>query len=156
VISIRRATAGDQSIIRRLVLREGLDPTTLRWLNFIVAQDEAGTVAGFAQIKPYKDCREFGSLVVRSEFRRQGVGAMLIEHALAGEAGDVYLLCGNHRVPYYRKFGFVEIEREQAPRTLRRKLSLVRPFSIFGVKVACMRRDASTGASEQAPRQIAQ
>jgi N-acetylglutamate synthase-like GNAT family acetyltransferase len=140
VISIRRANAGDQSIIRRMVLREGLDPTTLRWQNFIVAQDAAETIAGIAQIKPYKDCREFGSLVVRPEFRRQGVGALLIEHALAGEAGDIYLLCGMHRVPYYRKHGFVEINREDAPGTLRRKLGFARLFSFFGVKVACMKR----------------
>lgn len=140
MISIRRATANDQSIIRRMVLREGLDPSTLRWQNFIVAQDEAGRIAGIAQIKPYKDCREFGSLVVQPAFRRQGVGALLIEHALAGEKGDVYLLCGMHRVPYYRKHGFVEISREDAPGTLRRKLGFARLFGIFGVKVACMKR----------------
>jgi N-acetylglutamate synthase-like GNAT family acetyltransferase len=156
VISIRRATAGDQSIIRRLVLREGLDPTTLRWANFIVAEDDSGAVAGIAQIKPYCDCREFGSLVVRPEFRRQGVGALLIEHALRGEAGDVYLLCGIHRVPYYRKFGFLEIAPAQAPRTLRCKLSFAGLFSLFGVKVACMKRAASMGAAQQTVRQITQ
>jgi N-acetylglutamate synthase-like GNAT family acetyltransferase len=121
------------------VLRQGLDPTTLRWQNFIVAQADDGAIAGVAQIKPYKDCREFGSLVVLPPYRRQGVGALLIEHALAGEQGDVYLLCGVQRVPYYRKFGFVEMERAYTPRTLRRKLSLAGLFSIFGVKVVCMR-----------------
>jgi N-acetylglutamate synthase-like GNAT family acetyltransferase len=140
VITIRRATAGDQSIIRWLVLREGLDPTTLRWRNFIVAQDATGAIAGIAQIKPYRDCREFGSLVVQPAFRRQGVGALLVEHALAGEAGEVHLLCGIHRVPYYRKFGFVEIPRDEAPLTLRRKLGLARLFRVFGVRVACMKR----------------
>ena len=126
-----------------MVLREGLDPSTLRWQNFIVAQDEAGVIAGIAQIKPYTDCREFGSLVVQPEYRRQGVGAMLIEHALAGEAGDVYLLCGVHRVPYYSKFGFVEIAHDAAPGTLRRKLGFVKLLVIFGVKIACMKHVAS-------------
>lgn len=130
-----------------MVLREGLDPSTLRWPNFIVAQDDAGAIAGIAQIKPYRDCREFGSLVVLPQFRRQGIGAMLIEHALENEAGDVYLVCGVHRVPYYRKFGFVEINRDDAPRTLRRKLRIVGLFSVFGVKVVCMKRGASTRAA---------
>ena len=143
MIIIRRANAGDQSIIRQMVLREGLDPSTLRWKNFIVAQDDSGAIAGVAQVKPYKDCREFGSLVVLPAWRRQGVGAMLIKQALSGETGDVYLLCGVHRVRYYRKFGFIEIAREAAPATLRRKLGFARLFSVFGVKVACMKRVAA-------------
>ncbi len=147
MFTIRAASAGDQSIIRRLVLREGLDPTTLRWQNFFVAQTDDATIAGVAQIKPYRDCREFGSLVVLPQFRRQGVGALLIEHALAGERGDVYLLCGIHRVPYYRKFGFSEIERDHAPRTLRRKLDFVGLFSIFGVRVICMKRAAPAAST---------
>ena len=135
-----------------MVLREGLDPSTLRWVNFIVAQDASGAIAGIAQIKPYKDCREFGSLVVLPQYRRQGVGALLIEHALAGEAGDVYLLCGAHRVPYYRKFGFVEITPDKAPRTLRRKMTFAGLFSLFGVKIACMKHAAAQrGASSRVP-----
>lgn len=126
-----------------MVLRAGLDPTTLRWQNFFIAHDAAGAIAGIAQIKPYTDCREFGSLVVVPHHRRQGVGAMLVEHALAGESGDVFLLCGVQRVPYYRKFGFVVIDRADAPRTLRRKLGFAGLFSVFGVKVACMKRAGS-------------
>ena len=72
-----------------MVLRAGLDPTTLRWQNFFIAHDAAGAIAGIAQIKPYTDCREFGSLVVVPHHRRQGVGAMLVEHALAGESAVV-------------------------------------------------------------------
>ena len=125
-----------------MVLREGLDPSTLRWQNFIVAQDEAGVIVGLAQIKPYKDCREFGSLVVQTEYRRQGVGAMLIEHALADEAGDVYLLCEVHRVPYYSKFGFVAIAHDAAPGTLRRKLWFARLLGLFGIRIACMKSAA--------------
>lgn len=125
-----------------MVLREGLDPSTLRWQNFIVAHDAAGVIAGIAQIKLYKDCREFGSLVVLPQYRRQGVGALLIEYALAGEDGDVYLLCGVQRVPYYRKFNFVEIAPEEAPRTLRRKLGFAGLFRVFSVRVVCMQRTA--------------
>jgi N-acetylglutamate synthase-like GNAT family acetyltransferase len=140
VIHIRPARAEDRAAILKLILQERLDPSTLDWRNFNVAEVNGG-VAGIAQVKPYRDCREFGSLAVLPGFRRQGVGAALIEAALAAERGDVYLLCAQGRVPYYAKFGFKVIETDDAPRTLRRKLAVARLFAAFGVRVVPMRRE---------------
>jgi amino-acid N-acetyltransferase len=139
VLSIRPARAEDQTFIRKMVLREGLDPSTLDWRNFNVAEVN-GEVTGIAQVKPYRDCREFGSLAVLPRFRRQGVGAALIEAALAAEQGDVYLLCRDERAPYYSKFGFRIIAPNEAPRTLQRKLRVARLFVVFGARVVCMKR----------------
>jgi N-acetylglutamate synthase-like GNAT family acetyltransferase len=139
VIAVRPARAEDRTAILKLILQERLDPSTLDWRNFNVAEVN-GEIAGIAQVKPYADCREFGSLAVRPQFRRQGVGAALIAAALAAERGDVYLLCVQGRVPYYAKFGFKVIEANDAPGTLRRKLAVARLFAAFGVRVVCMRR----------------
>jgi N-acetylglutamate synthase-like GNAT family acetyltransferase len=127
-------------VIRRLVFQERLDPSTLNWRNFNVAEVN-GEVIGIAQVKPYADCREFGSLVVQPAFRAQGVGAQLIAAALACEAGPVYLLCRDTREAYYAKFGFQRIDPAQAPETLRRKLGFSRWFQAFGVRVICMLRE---------------
>jgi N-acetylglutamate synthase-like GNAT family acetyltransferase len=122
-----------------MVLEERLDPTSLDWRNFIAAEEDSAIV-GIAQVKPYRDCREFGSLVVLPSHRERGIGAMLIEAALAKEQGDVYLLCQQIRVPYYRKFGFELIDERDAPGTLKRKLRFSKFFRIFGVRIVCMKR----------------
>jgi N-acetylglutamate synthase-like GNAT family acetyltransferase len=114
-----------------------LDPSSMKWQHFTVAESE-GELIGMAQVKPYPDCREFGSLAVRHEWRKQGIGAMLIEDVLSREAGDVYLVCRSTLAPYYRKFGFADIAFGDAPRTLKLKLGAAFPFRLFGVRVVAM------------------
>lgn len=141
MVYLRPATEADQDVIRAMVFAERLDPTSLNWRNFIVAADD-GEIVGIAQIKPHRDCREFGSLVVKPAYRGRGIGRQLVEALLSKEAGDVYLLCAVQRVPYYRQFGFEVIDDAQAPPTLRRKLRLVGLFRIAGVHVVAMKRAA--------------
>ncbi len=137
---IRPGRAEDRSIIRRLIRQEGLDPTSLNWRNFLVAEDPAGRVIGIGQVKPLPGARELGSLVVVPEYRQQGVGAALIHALLAREKGPLYLLCGNHRVPYYQKFGFRPIGWRDAPWAIRAKLLPSLAFRLFGVRVVAMKR----------------
>ncbi len=133
-----------------MVYAERLDPTSLNWKNFIVADDD-GEIVGIAQVKPHRDCREFGSLVVRPSHRRRGIGAMLIEATLAGETGEVYLLCASSLMSYYGRFGFEQIDDRDAPPTLRRKLWLVGLLRFAGVRVICMRaRPRERGAGRLA------
>jgi N-acetylglutamate synthase-like GNAT family acetyltransferase len=141
MVSIRAARADDEAIIRRLIREERLDPTSRDWRHFNVAELN-GEVIGIAQIKPYSDCREFGSLVVRRQHRSRGIAGQLIEATLAGERGDVYLLCRDSREAYYSRFGFRRIEPSEAPRTLRYKLGFSRLFDVFGVRIICMLRRA--------------
>ncbi|MFC1464733.1 MAG: GNAT family N-acetyltransferase [Candidatus Brachytrichaceae bacterium NZ_4S206] len=141
MVSLRPATEADQGAIRRMVLAACLDPTSLDWRNFIVAVDGA-EIVGVAQIKPYADCREFGSLVVKPAYRNQGIGGRLIEALLQREQGEVYLLCASTLAPYYAKFGFTVIDDRRAPATLRRKLRVASLFRLAGVRVVVMRRAA--------------
>jgi N-acetylglutamate synthase-like GNAT family acetyltransferase len=142
MVYLRPATEADQDAIRAMVFAERLDPTSLNWRNFIVAAD-GGEIVGIAQIKPHRDCREFGSLVVKPAYRRRGIGRQLVEALLSKETGDVYLLCAAQRAPYYRQFGFEMIDHAQAPPTLRRKLRLVALFRFAGVHVVAMKKRAA-------------
>ena len=140
---IRPAQAQDQQTIRALVRRERLDPTSLDWRNFLVAEDSNGRVIGIGQVKPLPGARELGSLAVVAEARRQGVGAALVHALLTREKGSLYLLCGDRRVPYYQKFGFHTIGWLDAPWAIRAKLLLPLAFRLFGVRVVAMQRHPS-------------
>jgi N-acetylglutamate synthase-like GNAT family acetyltransferase len=136
--SLRPATAADQAAILATILRERLDPSTLNWRNFIVAVDN-GEIVGMAQVKPYSDCREFGSLAVKPSHRNRGIGGQLVQALIEREPSDVYLVCRDVRAPYYRKFGFGQIHLNDAPRTLQWKLRLGQLFKAFGVEIVCMK-----------------
>ncbi|MFN8498569.1 MAG: GNAT family N-acetyltransferase [Anaerolineae bacterium] len=139
-MSIRRATAADEPTIRALVRAEHLDPTTLKWPNFLVAQDNAGRIVGIGQIKPLPGARELGSLVVVSDWRERGVGGALIRALMAPERGDLYLVCRDTRAPYYRKFGFREIGWRDMPWVLRAKFGMGQIGRLFGIRGAIMKR----------------
>ncbi len=141
-LHLRPATADDAPIIRQMIREAQLDPSTLKWQNFlVVAQADNGQMVGIGQIKRYRDCEELGSLVVLPEFRGQGVAAALIA-ALEARAGrPLYLLCGSHMQPYYERFGYHVIRWREAPGTLRLKLSFALPFRLFGIRVLVMRKD---------------
>jgi amino-acid N-acetyltransferase len=138
---IRRARADDQATIRALVHGEHLDPMTLDWPNFLVAEGDGGRVVGIGQIKPLRGARELGSLVVVPDWRERGVGAALIHALMADEPGPLFLVCRERRVPYYRKFGFREIGLGETQGALRVKAALMRAAGLVGLRGAVMRWD---------------
>ena len=146
VIQIRPAQAQDQNVIRKMVWNARLDPTTLQWQNFVVAESiettsqPARIKVGIAQIRPYSDCRELGSVVVLPNYRGGGIARQLIETLLAKEAGDVYLDCERSKIPLYTRFGFEVIAFDQMPRTLKIKALGARLLRLFGIHVVCMKR----------------
>lgn len=126
-IYLRAGAAEDQATIRRMILDEGLNPTYINWVNFLVAEEvteaPAGgrRIVGIGQIKPYKDGgRELASIAVLPAYRSRGVAALIIQTLLAQERGPVYLMCGNTMPAYYRRFGFVEVDAAALPYTMRR------------------------------------
>jgi N-acetylglutamate synthase-like GNAT family acetyltransferase len=140
-ITIRRATADDQPTIRRMVRQSGLDPTNLRWPNFVVAE-YIGAVVGIGQVRPYRKGRELGSLVVREDLRRRGIGQRIVERLLEAETGSVYLECAAHMTPYYERFGFREVRRRDVPGPLRVKSAVGNVFArLIGTRLAVMKRD---------------
>ena len=140
-VSLRPASAADDITIRRLIRGAHLDPTNVHWQNFTCACDAAGSIVGIAQVKPYRDCREFGSLVVVPSWQGRGVAAALIQHLVDAETGTVWLVCRDRLQPLYAKFGFVVAEYRARPRTLKIKTGFAALARLFGIRVIAMRRD---------------
>jgi N-acetylglutamate synthase-like GNAT family acetyltransferase len=139
-VYIRPATEADSAIIRRMVSSAHLDPTSLKWPNFLVAERN-GEIIGIGQVRPYPNCHELGSLVVRRDFQKQGIGGMLIEALVARESGVVYLECRKPLERYYARFGFKAIPWWHAPMPLKLKSGLGTMLGrLFGVRLAVMRR----------------
>jgi N-acetylglutamate synthase-like GNAT family acetyltransferase len=138
--TIRPAEQDERWLIVRRILREGLDPTKLDWRRFVVAEAEDGSILGFAQMKDLgQGVQEFGSLVVESHIRGQGVGGALLHFLVDGADKPVYLLCGERNVDYYRRFGFREIDAADMPVPLRRKWRAGNFFARrIGTRVAAM------------------
>jgi amino-acid N-acetyltransferase len=104
-ITIRPAQVSDESAIKALIRREKLDPTSLKWQNFLIAEHK-GQIVGIGQVKRYRDCNELGSLVTEPEYRGKGVAAQLIA-ALEAQVGlPLYLLCVSKMESYYQQFGY--------------------------------------------------
>jgi len=141
MLTIRPATADDQPIIRKMVMDARLDPTSLKWRNFLIAEVD-GDIVGIGQVKPYPGCEELGSLVVKRAYRKQGIAAHLIA-ALETTAGrPLYLLCVSPMDDYYHRFGYQTISWWAAPWVLKLKLLPALPFRLFGMKVRVMRKHA--------------
>jgi N-acetylglutamate synthase-like GNAT family acetyltransferase len=141
MIRIRSATAADQDIIRHIVRIGELPPYSLRWQQFLVAEQD-GRVIGVGQIRRHGRYNELGSLAVLPEYRGQGVGAQLIA-ALEAQAGlPLYLFCQEPVETYYRRFGYRRIRFLEAPGPLK-ALALI-GFTLprlFGVRIRLMRKD---------------
>jgi N-acetylglutamate synthase-like GNAT family acetyltransferase len=127
--TLRPATAADQPLIRQWVRAARLNTLRLDWHNFLIAEqtNTASTqVVGIGQLRPHRDgTLELASLVVAPEVRGQGVGTMLVNALIAraehlDKSRSLYLMCESAKVPYYQRFGFVEVTRRaEVPRSLR-------------------------------------
>lgn len=138
-LHIREAHAEDASMIRRMVRAARLDPTSLDWRHFLIAEVE-GHPVGIGQVKEYPGCQEMGSLVTLPAYRGRGVASALIE-ALEARAGrPLYLLCAARMEPYYQRFDYVTIPWRRAPWFLKLKLLPVLPLRLFGIRVLVMRK----------------
>lgn len=133
-ICIRPAQAEDQEAIVRMVRAERLNPTGLHWERFTVAEDAQG-LAGVVQVRRHADgSREIGSFAVRQDVRGQGIGAALVDKALARETGTVHLITRPALAAYVSRWGFERIAPSQASAALRRgRLMGCLAGGIFGV-----------------------
>ena len=124
VVRVRRATPLDQPAIRAMVQGERLNPTDLRWSNFMVAVTEGGIV-GAVQMRKHTDgSRELGSLVVASELRGQGIAKRLIDALLAAEPGPVWMITWDGFAHACARWGFRPIDPRSAPVKVRRNWRL--------------------------------
>lgn len=111
---IRRGKASDVPSIAGLVFREGMNPLVGDPSNFVVFQDGKGSVIGCGQVRG----SELASLVVRKDFRGQGVGRKIVKALLDrwDRRSDLFLLCLTNRMDYYAQFGFVACDSKLLPR----------------------------------------
>ena len=143
-LQIRPATEQDDATIKQMVSKEHLDPTSVKWQHFLVAERDAGDgtsqIVGIGQVKQYPGCLELGSLVVLPEFRGQGIAGELIR-ALEARAGrPLYLTCRDRMQGYYAGFGYERIPILKAPSAILWKLLFTRLFLLFGVRIVLMRK----------------
>lgn len=143
-IIIRPATAADQPAIKALVCAARLNPSGIRWPQFLVAEDGA-RIVGIGQVKPHGDgSRELASIAVVPDQQRKAIARLIIRALLARERGTLYLTCRDQMQSYYARFGFRPAPPpELTPyfRRLRRLALLVSLIVPGSPRMAIMKRD---------------
>ena len=128
---IRPAAQVDQPAITAMVRAAGINPLSLHWPRFRVAE-EAGRIVGVAQIKIHGDSsRELASLAVAPDRQSKGIGGALIQHLLSQPEGQppLFLMCRDELEGYYARFGFRRVERGEMPAYFRRMTRLAAVFT---------------------------
>ena len=137
---LRPAQAQDKWAIRLLVLAAKLDPTQLRWQQFWVIESDMRLVA-CGQLRSFPEAQELGSVVVAPGWRGQGLGTCLVEHLVQSAKQPLYLEClGSRLAMFYTRFGFVPVNWQELPRSLKLKFSLsALAATLFHIPVKIMR-----------------
>ncbi|MBP7240444.1 GNAT family N-acetyltransferase [Amaricoccus sp.] len=122
---IRAALVGEAPLIRALMKGERLNPVGVDWRNFLVAED-AGAVIGIVQLRPAGvGAVEIGSLVVRADRRRGGLGRLLVDAAVAAAGSRrALIVTAFARARFYEAWGFSPIPARAAPWPVRLNLLL--------------------------------
>jgi N-acetylglutamate synthase-like GNAT family acetyltransferase len=119
-VVIHVASAADQPVIRRIVRDANINPFSLDWRRFLVAERD-GRIIGVGQVKPHGDgSRELASIAVIPDWRGRGIASAVIQALLARESGPLYLTCRSLLESFYVRFGFQRIERDEMSPYFRR------------------------------------
>ena len=116
---------------------------SLRWRNFVVAED-GGAIVGIGQVKTHGDgSRELASIAVIPARQSQGIGGAIIKTLLACEQGVVHLTCRSQLQGYYERFGFRRLDPPEFPLYFRRMIPLINVVArLAGTQILVMRREA--------------
>ncbi|AFY57031.1 acetyltransferase, N-acetylglutamate synthase [Rivularia sp. PCC 7116] len=136
---LRKATSKDASSIRWLVFKAKLDPTQLKWQQFWVIEFNSNIIA-CGQLRNFNEAQELGSLVVKNNWRNRGLGSFLSQHLIEQATQPLYLEClGKKLVDYYQKFGFVAVNFQDLPSSVKSKFRISQlGKKIIGVPVTFM------------------
>ena len=140
--TIRAAKAEDQATIRRIIRAANLNPMSLDWPNFLIAED-AGEVVGIGQVKTHRDgSRELASIAVVPARQGQGIGSAIVNALLDRHGGGVlHLTCQGKNEGYYARFGFRRIPRQELPPYFARLLPIMNVFArLARSEIIVMRR----------------
>jgi N-acetylglutamate synthase-like GNAT family acetyltransferase len=122
-ITIRQAKRSDRRQIEALLCAEDLDRSGFLLKDFLIAEAANGHFAGCARLKSYHDCVELSSVAVHPTYRGQGVGRLVVTALLQRRAvRTVYLVCEPKEIPFFSRFGFHVLPREDVPLSLMSKL----------------------------------
>jgi N-acetylglutamate synthase-like GNAT family acetyltransferase len=117
---IRPATEQDQAEITRIARSSPINPFGLRWPRFLLAEDQ-GRIVGMGQVKQHGDgSRELASIAVIPEYRHKGIATAVVNALLAREVGVLFLTCRRQMEPFYNRFGFVAVGRDEMSPYFRR------------------------------------
>lgn len=143
--SLRAAAESDQPTIDSVVRAAQINPSDLKWPNFIVAESE-GQIVGVGQVKQHRDgSRELASIAVRPGYKRQGVGSAICRALVEREKGRLHLMCRDKLEAYYTRFGFRRVEPDGTTpyfRRIHRLASVLTPLVMRQVKLIVMTRDS--------------
>lgn len=130
---LRPAYRSDQNLIKVMVRRARLNPFGLKWERFTIAENKGGEIVGCVQLKPHGDgSQELASLVVSRPWRRLGVGSRLVSAVKTQADGELWLMCRQSLVTYYRRFGFEAVHDVSAMSPYFRRIwQLARLLHVF-------------------------
>jgi N-acetylglutamate synthase-like GNAT family acetyltransferase len=121
MIRIRPARETEAAQIRDLIHLVGINPMGLDWKRFVVAVNDQDKMLGCGQLKPHgQEILELASIAVYPEHQGRGIARAIVEHLLRGSSRPLYLMCQSSLGPFYEKFGFRGISREEMPRYFQR------------------------------------
>jgi N-acetylglutamate synthase-like GNAT family acetyltransferase len=162
MIHISPATQSDQKTIERIIRDANINPMSLDWRRFLVAEEVgdpepcpeqsrrgSGRIVGVGQIKPHDDgSRELASIAVIPERQRQGIASEIIRALLANESGDLYLICRDELESFYVRFGFRKVGQTEMTPYFRKIIRVVNIFArVAGRRGIVMKRDSGRGDS---------
>ncbi len=128
--TLRSASALDAPAIKKLIKEAQINPTGLDWHRFVVAVDDMNAVVGCGQLKPHRGgIMELASIAVVPGKRKRGIARAVIESLLKRAPRPLYLTCRSSLGPFYRQWGFRQLEIAEMPRYYR---NLARVMSIVG------------------------
>jgi len=143
MIQIRSAIQADQKTIARIIRDAGINPMSLDWHRFVIAED-AGLVVGIGQVKQHDDgSRELASIAVIPERQRQGIASEIIRALLANERANLYLVCRDELESFYAHFGFYRIGQKEMSPYFRKIIRVVNIFArVAGRRGVVMKRNS--------------
>jgi len=126
---VRDARNRDEAWLLDHIEAMTLDETAFRSRDYVIAVDEESNArAGFGRVRVHTtdegEVCELTSIGVLDGWRRQGVGAHVVERLVDGAGTDgfeeVYALTSSH--DYLSQFGFEGLPSEELPERLRTRL----------------------------------
>ncbi|MBT3188384.1 MAG: GNAT family N-acetyltransferase [Anaerolineae bacterium] len=143
--TLRPAREADFSAIRTLVRSTKINPTGLKWQQFIIAESPGEKMIACGQVKTHLDgSTEIASIAVQPENRGQGMARVIIEKLMLNASRPLYLMCRFELGKLYEKFGFYAVQAEDMPpyfRRISRLASLVDLLAREGTTLLVMRCD---------------